>query len=319
VKNEEKNILEWLSSVEKQHRWLDEIIIVDGGSTDKTVELIKEFQKNTKLNIKLIVKPGINIAQGRNIAIREATHPIIVSTDAGCKLDPSWVENIIEPFKKDLTIDVVSGVYLPWYETEFEEIASYLIFPDIEKLDPDKFLPSGRSVAFRKKAWEKVGGYPEWLDTAEDTLFDLNLKKAGVRFFLARNAIVYWKVRENVKKIFKQYYNYAKGDGVAFLFFQRYLPRYAIAALTSILVATLWYNMFFWLTATLVFFFGLYIKHIKKVKKPSIKRLFIAIIIALAIEAGIFIGYLKGVSKRIKNTLSSLIAVKNINSPQNSK
>jgi glycosyltransferase involved in cell wall biosynthesis len=300
VKNEEKTILDWLESLKRQTKLPDEIIVVDGGSIDKTAELVQEFMRNANLKIRLIIAPGANIAQGRNVAVRNCTNGIIASTDAGCRLHPQWLENITKPFEKDPSVDVVLGVYLPWYETEFEEIASYLIFPNIEKLNPDKFLPSSRSIAFRKKAWEDVGGYPEWLDTAEDTLFDLKLKKAGMRFFLAKNAIVYWKVRENAKKIFKQFYNYAKGDGIAFLFPQRYLPRYAIAALTLILAAILWNNIFFWILATLAFPFGFYIKHLRKVRKPSIKRLFIATMIALAIETGIFIGYLKGISKRIK-------------------
>ena len=58
------------------------------------------------------------------------------------------------------------------------------------------------SVAFRKSAWKDVGGYPEWLETAEDTLFDLNLKKAGKKFVLAKDAVVRWGTRENAAERF---------------------------------------------------------------------------------------------------------------------
>ena len=76
VKNEEDTTLDWLASLEKQSRLPDEVIIVDGGSTDRTVDLIKEFMRNSKLNIRLIVAPGVNIAQGRNIAIKNVTYDI---------------------------------------------------------------------------------------------------------------------------------------------------------------------------------------------------------------------------------------------------
>ena len=44
----------------------------------------------------------------------------------------------------------------------------------------ETFLPSGRSIAFKKSAWKEVGGYPENLYTGEDTLFDLKLKEKGL-------------------------------------------------------------------------------------------------------------------------------------------
>jgi cellulose synthase/poly-beta-1,6-N-acetylglucosamine synthase-like glycosyltransferase len=307
VKNEEKTILDWLESLKRQTKLPDEIIVVDGGSIDKTAELIQEFMRNANLKIRLIIAPGANIAQGRNVAVRNCTNGIIASTDVGCRLHPQWLENITKPFEEDPSVDVVSGVYLPWCETEFEEIASYLIFPDIEKLDSNKFLPSGRSIAFRKKVWEGVGGYPEWLDTAEDTLFDLKLKKAGMHFFLARNAIVYWRVRENTKEIFKQHYNYAKGDGVAFLFPQRYVPRYAVAVWLLVLATMLWHDILFWFSITLTIFVGLWIKHIRKVRKLSLKRFLTALTVALAIETGVFLGYLKGILARIINQKRSKI------------
>ena len=48
VKNEEDTILYWLSSLVQQTRLPDEVIIVDGGSRDKTVELIETFRKSRK-------------------------------------------------------------------------------------------------------------------------------------------------------------------------------------------------------------------------------------------------------------------------------
>ena len=51
--------------------------------------------------------------------------------------------------------------------------------PTRDEVDPATFLPSSRSVAFRKAAWAAVGGYPEWLDYCEDLVFDLSLRERG--------------------------------------------------------------------------------------------------------------------------------------------
>jgi glycosyltransferase involved in cell wall biosynthesis len=297
IRTEGKTIGALLESMIKQTMSPTEIIIVDGGSSDGTTEIVRSYMD--KLPIKLIISPDANIAKGRNVAIKNATCDIIAVTDGGCLLDEKWLENITKPIENSPEIDVVSGVYLPHCENEFEEIASHLIFPNVDNLNPKTFLPSGRSIAFRKKAWEKVDGYPEWLNTAEDTLFDFNLKKSGAKFALARDATVFWRVRNNLSGIYKQFYNYAKGDGSAHLFPLRYLLRYATFAFLALLLLIGLSNIYVWL---FMFFFTistLWFKHLRKVKMPSLKRILTATCIALAIEVGIFLGFMAGFLKNI--------------------
>ena len=298
VKNEQATIKDFLDSILQQTRIPDEIIIVDGGSSDSTTDIIKGY--TDRLPIISLSSPGSNIAKGRNEAIKKSKYNFIACTDGGCKLTVNWLQNIIEPFEQ-LSADVVCGFYVPWIQSDFEEIASYLIFPKIEKLKPNSFMPSSRSVAFLKSAWKDVGGYPEWLDTAEDTLFDLNLKKAGKNFAIAKDAVVLWRIRESNRKIFKQYYNYAKGDGKALLFVKRYLPRYFAVVLCVMSAVVLWQNIWFWVLAIPAFFGGLWLKYVRKVKKLSPKRFFTASLVVFAIESGLLLGYIRGISTRLKN------------------
>lgn len=211
VKNEEDNISNLLDSLLNQTLSADEIIIVDGDSTDKTISVIEDYSKKFPV-IKLIQEKNTNIAKGRNIAIKSTRNEIIAVTDAGSNPKKDWLEKLVE--NMDDGTDVVSGFYLPDARSKFEKILAELTFPKIEQINEKQFLPSSRSICFRKKCWEKVGGYPENSFTAEDTLFDLKLVEQKFNFTFAKDAIVFWRCRNNLKAVFKQWYLYAKGDGI---------------------------------------------------------------------------------------------------------
>ena len=101
------------------------------------------------------------------------------------------------------------------------------VLPQLDEIDPAKFLPSSRSVAFTKAAWHAVGGYPEWLDYCEDLIFDFALRDKFGAFAFAPEAIAYFKPRSSLKSFSRQYYLYARGDGKANLWLKRHLIRYA--------------------------------------------------------------------------------------------
>ena len=63
----------------------------------------------------------------------------------------------------------------------FQTALAATTLPTRDEIDPQKFLPSSRSVAFTKAAWSRAGGYPEWLDYCEDLLFDLRAQRAALQ------------------------------------------------------------------------------------------------------------------------------------------
>jgi len=248
VKNEAQTIRRLLDSLAAQTRPPDEVIIVDGGSTDGTVEVLEKYAAQSDLPLKVLVRPGTNISQGRNAAIAEATGEIIASTDAGVKLSTNWLEELVKPFEEDEELEVVSGFFLPDPETVFETALGATALPVLADIRPEKFLPSSRSVAFRKGAWEQVGGYPEWLDYCEDLIFDFKLRERGP-FAFAPQAIAYFRPRKNLRSFFKQYYRYARGDGKADLWRVRHAIRYVtyLVAVPTIFILGLWRAPLWWL------------------------------------------------------------------------
>lgn len=233
VLNEGESIRRLMDSLVAQSRQPDEIVIVDGGSKDNTVAVIETYAGRLPLRVE--VWPGANISQGRNIAVQLARGDIIASTDAGVRLDLDWLANLVAPLEADPDLAVVSGFFLPDPHTPFEIAMGATVLPRVNEIDPENFLPSSRSIAFRRSAFMAVGGYPEWLDYCEDLIFDFNLRAKYRRFGWAPGAVVYFRPRSSLRAFFVQYYRYARGDGKADLWRGRHLIRY----LTYLLVGPL--------------------------------------------------------------------------------
>lgn len=226
VLNEAATLPALLESINAQTITPDEVIVVDGGSTDRTVSILQSWQDSLPLQI--LVHPGVNISRGRNLAIERATSDIVAVTDAGVRLDPDWLERLAAPLLQDtVPVDVSAGFFQPHCENDFEVALAATTLPDVEEIDGGAFLPSSRSLAFRRSWFDAGVRYPEWLDYCEDLVFDLRMKRAGARFLFQPDAVARFRPRSSVGAFWRQYYRYARGDGKAGLFLKRHLIRYA--------------------------------------------------------------------------------------------
>jgi glycosyltransferase involved in cell wall biosynthesis len=229
VLNEAGTVGALMASIAAQTVRPREVIVVDGGSRDGTQLHVEWWHGRLGCPLRLIEAPGTNIAEGRNRGIEAARAPFIAVTDAGVRLEPDWLERISDPFG-DGQIDLVAGFFVPDPETVLELAMGATVLPALADIKPASFLPSSRSVAFRKAVWEGVGGYPEWLDYCEDLVFDLALRGRGVRAAFAPEAIVHFRPRGSLRAFWHQYFRYARGDGKANLWLKRHLIRYGTYA-----------------------------------------------------------------------------------------
>jgi glycosyltransferase involved in cell wall biosynthesis len=225
VLNEGPAIERLLASLAGQSRRPDEVVIVDGGSTDGTYEVLQRWATSQDLPLHVLREPGANISRGRNLAIAAARGEVIVATDAGVRLEDGWLAALVAPFADGAT-QVVSGWFVADPRGAFETAMGATVLPHQREIDPATFLPSSRSVAFSKSAWQAAGGYPEWLDYCEDLIFDLRLRDCYGPFPFVPEARVHFRPRGSLRAFFTQYYRYARGDGKADLWRRRHAIRY---------------------------------------------------------------------------------------------
>jgi glycosyltransferase involved in cell wall biosynthesis len=255
VLNERPAIRRLLESLAAQSRPPDEVVIVDGGSNDGTVDLLEEWAGSERMPLRVLERPDANISEGRNAAIDAATGDVIATTDAGVRIEAGWLEALLAPFEEGahatgFPVSVVSGWFVADPRTVFETAMGATVLPHVDEIKRGTFLPSSRSVAFRREAWAAVGGYPEWLDYCEDLVFDFRLQDLYGPFPFAPQARVHFRPRRNLRAFFKQYFQYARGDGKADLWRKRHAIRYLTYLVIGpgLVVLALLHSPWWWLT-----------------------------------------------------------------------
>ena len=237
VFNEAASIELLLASIVTQTRWPDEVIIVDGGSNDNTVQKIKQVCRSqkkllTKLKkrLRIYIKPG-NRSLGRNYAISQAKFPWVAMTDAGCVLRPDWLANLIQVVDDRPQTQVVAGYYEGLVTTTLSEaiIPYVLVMPN--RITPQEFLPSTRSMLWRHSVWRELGGFDESLSDNEDYDVARRLAEHPQRWPMAftNQARVVWLPPPNLPAFTKMIWRFARGDaqsgwwrGKVWLVFGRY-------------------------------------------------------------------------------------------------
>lgn len=214
--NEAKTINLLLTALLKQTHQPDQVILVDGGSSDQTVSLIKEFLKKNHShplakNFLLKVIKNSNRAKARNWAIKQAKYPLIAITDAGCIPQPSWLEKLLKTSQKT-NAPIIGGFFYGLPANGFEQavVAYTLQMPD--KVDPKTFMPTTRSVLITKNSWQKLHGFNTNLSKNEDFDFFYRARLQKISIAFAKDALVGWIPRHNWKDFTKMIYNFAQGD-----------------------------------------------------------------------------------------------------------
>jgi len=215
--NERDTVERWLDSLADQTVPPDQVVICDGGSSDGTPGHIS-FWYSQRIGkppfpLLLFTEPGANIAEGRNSAARRASHEVMLFTDMGCELMPTWVERMLYPFSTIPECELVMGWYEALASSAFTRAVCRFVVCRLESVDPRTFLPSARSLGIKKGVFEQTGGFPAFLTLAgEDSLFSLYARSLASKAAFVPDAVVRWHMPGGVGAIWRMISRYAAGD-----------------------------------------------------------------------------------------------------------
>jgi len=210
-RNEEKFIGKCLDSLIDQDYPKEklEILVIDGGSKDKTKEVVNTYSKKYDF-IKLFDNPKNITPTAMNIGIKNAKGEIVSKTDAHTTYQKDYVSKSIR-YLFEYNADCVGGIALAKAKSNsLIAKAITLVLSDKfggggafrTRVEKSTFTDTAFGCFYKKEVFEKIGLFNEKLKRSQDIEFNLRLNKAGGKVLLAPDIISYYYPKSNLKEFF---------------------------------------------------------------------------------------------------------------------
>lgn len=255
--NEERFISRCLNSIIKQTYEFEkmDVMIIDGGSNDKTKDIVAEYQKSHQ-NIRFIENKKKIQSVAFNIGFKKSTAPYIIRLDAHAEYNSKYISLCIENLKQDEKRGNVGGRcnILPFNQSLWAQTnailnhsrfgiggAAFRVSNEAHNTDS---VPFG---SFPRKIIEKIGGMREDLPRGEDNEYNSRIRKAGYKIFFDPNIISSYFARPTLGASCKQMY--ANGNSIGYLYYidreaigiRHLVPLlFVVSGLFSIIISVLW-------------------------------------------------------------------------------
>lgn len=217
--NEEKVIAATIASVLAQRDVEVEILVLHGGSVDRTGEIVAGIAAADP-RVRVIPNPRNLIPIALNLGLAAARGEYVARIDAHSNAQPDYVARGVEWLVRNPKIASVGGLRKSTAFTRVgRSIALALSSPaaigdSINHYAKEPQLTDHASMAVtRTSAAREVGGWDESLLVNEDVDFDHRLIRAGYQIGFDPAMMIDWHVRETLPALFKQYRRYGRGKG----------------------------------------------------------------------------------------------------------
>ena len=201
--NEAVSVGRLLIALEHQSRRPTEVVCVDAGSGDDTVERVRRFCGS--LPLRLLCRGRLNPGEARNEGVRHAKEDWIAFVDGGTVAEDSWLEALMS--RASQGAEVVFGSYEPVCDTFFRRCAALAYVP--ERSPQGIRGPFVASMVLRRGAFNVVGGFPPYR-ASEDLIFMERLRNSQLRIAYAPDAVVHFETAPDLAATFRRFALYSR-------------------------------------------------------------------------------------------------------------
>jgi glycosyltransferase involved in cell wall biosynthesis len=197
--NEENYINRCLEAIKKMNTEnMDlEIILVDNGSTDKTIEIGKSY------GAKVLIKREGTIASLRNYGAKNSKGDLIAFLDADCIVPEDWIEKALKYFRNNSKVILGYRLVVPaganWIARCWD-----LLFSKRDVTSEVRWLPTGNMI-MKRDAFLSVDGFNETLETNEDCDFCFRVNDKGNKIISSsETSVTHLRPPQSLSAIFKK-------------------------------------------------------------------------------------------------------------------
>src|SRR6187455_1045481 len=215
ARNEEENIGELLSSLEKQTypHHLFEIIVIDDHSTDNTATVVSSYSVAKLIKLEF---DNINSYKKKAIetGIAAATGELIVTTDADCIVQENWLKTIAAFKEKTDVVFIAAPVVMEYRSNLLQtfQALDFLVLQGITAASVQKQIHNmcnGANLAYERKAFFEVNGFSgiDNIASGDDMLLMQKIAKRfpeKISYLLSKDVIVTTQAAKTWKEFFSQ-------------------------------------------------------------------------------------------------------------------
>ncbi len=302
-RNEEKYIERCILSLKSQNYPKDryEVLLVDGQSDDKTLEILEKIKIDFD-NLKIITNPNKVTPYALNIGVKSAKGDIVVILGAHSIIPDNFLLNGVKLFEKYPQASSVGGPITSEGENLFGLATSYAMSSKIGIGNANHRFPDYEGEAemacfpfYKKEVFDKVGFFDERFVKNQDDEFAYRVTKAGMKIYISPSVKSSYFVRNNPKKLFKQYFNYGYYKWLGFLKHKSFISirhlvpsGFVLGLITLLIISLIFKEFFIFFIPLFSYFFIILVFSLKfyKVNK-KIPLLFVLAVVILHVSYGL--------------------------------